>query len=359
VQTDITLFSLFKNVYFLGKKDHQKLPLFIKYFDTCIIPYAITDYTKNVYPTKLNEYLAMGKAVVSTSLPEVISFNRTYNNVVYVADDSAKFDKYLTQTVNENKDSLAGVRIEVASQNSWAARIENMSSLIEAEIERKTTDMEAMWKENLVNFYRVARRKVFRFGAVCALVYFLLFTTPFIWFLASPLRISEMPQKADAIVVFGGGVGETGSPGKSTIERARYAVELRNKGYANKLIFSSGYTYIYNDAQNMKLFALSMGVPAEDIILEEKANSTYENVIFSKNILNKNNYKTVLLVTSPYNMRRAKAVFDKSGRGVRVVYAPVSNSQFYDRSRGVRLEQIKAIMHEYLGIAYYLVKGYI
>ena len=57
-------------------------------------------------------------------------------------------------------------------------------------------------------------------------------------------------------------------------------------------------------------------------------------------------------------MRRIKIVFDKLGKDVKVIYVPANDSQFYDRAKGVKLEQIKAIMHEYLGIIYYLIKGY-
>jgi len=191
------------------------------------------------------------------------------------------------------------------------------------------------------------------------LLYLILFKTPFIWFLARPLKISDEPQHADAIVVFGGGVGETGSPGKSTIERARYAAGLYQEGYADNIVFSSGYTYIYNDAENMKLLAISMGVPATDITLEQKANSTYENVVFSRDILERNKWNSILLVSSPYNMRRACLVFNKWCDDLKVFYTPVQESWFYDRSYGVRLEQIRAIMHEYFGILYYWFKRYI
>jgi len=177
--------------------------------------------------------------------------------------------------------------------------------------------------------------------------------------IAQPLKISQKPQKADVIVVFGGGVGETGSPGKSTIERARYAVNLYKRHYADKIIFSSGYVYIYNDAENMKLLALSMGVPEKDIILEQKANSTYESVLFAKGILDKRGWDSALLISSPYNMRRVALVVAKNAHNVKVVYTPVENSQFYDRKEGRRIEQVKAIIHEYLGMLYYLFKGYI
>ncbi|MDO8603542.1 MAG: ElyC/SanA/YdcF family protein [Candidatus Omnitrophota bacterium] len=359
VQTDISLILGLKNVYFLGKKKHEEVPLFIKYFDACIIPYLINDYTINVYPTKLNEYLAMGKPVISTDLPEIRLFCAENKGAIYTAGDEKEFISCVDKALREEEPVLKNKRIDIARQNNWEKRIEKMSDLIEREIKRKRIDAEAMWKENLVNFYRIARRKLFCAVAVCFLIYVVLFKTPLLWFLADPLRIADAPRKADAILVFGGGVGETGSPGKSTIERARYAVKLYKGGYADKIIFSSGYIYNYNDAENMKLFAVSMGIPERNIILEQKANSAYENVIFSKEILDRNNWRSVLLVSSPYNMRRAALVFNKWDRGLDVIYTPVEYSQFYDNKEGARMEQIKAITHEYLGIAYYWFKGYI
>jgi uncharacterized SAM-binding protein YcdF (DUF218 family) len=359
IQSDVSTLLCFKNIYFLGQKRHEELPLFIKYFDICSIPYLITDFTKNVYPTKLNEYLALGKPVISTYLPEVMSFNREFGNIVYVAEDIKQFGEYIRIGIAENKEPIRNKRIQVASQNSWENRIEEMSGIIEKEIEKKRLDRDVKWKENLVVFYRRTRRRLLKVSTICLLLYFLLFKTPFIWFLASPLKISDQPQRVDAIVVFGGGVGETGSPGKSTIERARYAAEFYKDGYADKIIFSSGYTYRYNDAENMRLIALSVGVADKDIILEQNANSTYENVIFSKRILDRNKWDSILLVSSPYNMRRAYLVFNRWRGTLQIFYRPVQESQFYDRSYGVNWEQMKAIMHEYLGIMYYWFKGYI
>ena len=359
IQTDVSKLQVLKNIYFLGKKEHGKLPFFIKYFDMGIIPYLISEYTNNVYPTKLNEYLALGKPVVSTQLPEIVEFNKEYGDIVYVSEGKEKFGENVNKAINEHNQILRARRIEVSRDNSWDVRIEKMSQLMQEEIEKKKIDKEARWKENLTNLYRIARKKIWSLAISCVLLYLLLFNTPFLWFLASPLKISETPQKADVILVFGGGVGETGSPGKSTIERARYAAELYKQGYSNKILFSSGYTYTYNDAENMKLFAVSMGVSEKDIILEERADSTYENVLFSKQLLDKYHQNSVLLISSPYNMRRAQLVFKKLDNNIKIIYAPVQNNQFYNRSNGIKLEQIKAVIHEYLGIIYYLVKGYI
>lgn len=359
LQTDISLLTKLKNIHFWGPKEHNELPKYIKPFDACIIPYLLTDYTKNVYPTKLNEYLVMGKPVVSSYLTEIEAFNEEYRNIVYVGKNAEEFGEYINLAINEDSKGLRKRRIEVAKENSWENHIEQMSELIEREAEQKKLDREARWKQNLLSFYRITRRKLVWVGLICILTYLLFFKTPFIWFIARPLKIVDEPQKADTIVVFGGGVGETGSPGKSTIERARYTVELYKQDYAKKIIFSSGYTFRYNDAENMRLFALSMGVPQEDIILEQKANSTYENVKFTKVILDKNGWDTILLVSSPYNMARASLVFRKITDKIKVVYTAVPESQFYDRKIGSRWQQIKAIFHEYLGILYYWWKGYI
>lgn len=358
VQTDVSPLQNLPNIKFLQMKEHKDLARYVDSFNVGLIPYALNEYTKTVYPTKLNEYLAMGKAVVSTALPEVIAFNNTYDNVVYAAKNNEEFEKDLKTALEEDNPPLRKRRIDIARENSWQKRIENMSKLMEKKIEQRKLNMDSRWREELIVFYRRARRKALRLGAILILSYLLIFKTAFVWFLAGPLSIADIPQRSDVIVVFGGGVGETGSPGKSTIERARYAAQLYHEGYSDKIIFSSGYTFTYNDAENMRLIALSAGVPDKDIILEQKANSTYENVISTRPILYRKKWDSILLVSSPYNMRRASLVFNKQAEDIKVFYTPVKNPQFYSRAGGVKLEQIKAIMHEYLGILYYFWKGY-
>ncbi len=368
VQSDISALSHLKNIYFLGQKEHKKIPLLIKYFDLCLIPYLITDYTKNVYPTKLNEYLAMGKPVVSTDLPEINEFNNKNKNIISIGKNFPEFLEAIDKELNSDNPEAINLRIEAAKKNSWPVRIEEMSSLINSVIKEKDK-VSADWQKELLRIYRIWRERAVILAVVVFSTYFLLFYTPLIWFFAGPLKISDQPRKADCIVVFAGGAGESGRPEQGYEERVKTAVDLYKKGYAKQLIFSSGYKYVFEEPLLMKLLAISEGVPENAIILEDKAKSTFENVKFTDQILKEKGWSKILLVSSPYHMLRVSLVEKKNGKGVDVAYIPIEHSLFYlhpsiDKNAKktwtqANLQQIKAIFHEYLGIFYYWLKGYI
>ena len=359
IQTDVSNMQEKSNIIFVGQKKHKELSGYIKHFDVSIIPYKKDDYTDNISPAKLNEYLIMGKPVVSTNLREVETFNRENGDILYVTDNHRDFADLISKAITEDNDHLKKRRIEIALNNSWTKKVEAMSNIIDEVLTKKEYETGLRWQSRLLGLYNALRKRIIKIAATLVVLYAIIFYSPLIWFLAKPLEISQAPEKADAILVFGGGVGETGSPGKSTIERARFSVELYKKGLAKKIIYSSGYTYKYNDAENMKLFAMSMGIPSKDIILEKKANSAYENVKYSTEILKEKGFDKIILVSSPYNMRRADLVFKHIAKDVGVICTPVPDPQFYRRQRPVKPEQIRALLHEYFGILYYLSKGYI
>jgi uncharacterized SAM-binding protein YcdF (DUF218 family) len=369
LQTDVAALAGIKNIHFLGNKKHGELPNLVKNFSVGIIPYLITDYTKNVYPTKLNEYLAMGKPVISTGLPEIRMFNEKYSNIVTIGNGPREFAEGIDKALKDDNRGMEVRRSEIAAENSWKNRIEEMSIVINKAIEEKMVRNEANWKEDLLIFYRTAQKRLTRFAVILAAIYLLVFYTPAIWFLAEPLKITDSPRKADAIVVFAGGVGESGKVGEGYLERTEYAVELYKAGFAKNIIFSSGYMYIFKEPVMMKALAVSQGVPPEAIILEDKAMSTYQNVAFSEKILRDKGWNKILLVSSPYHMRRVSLLFEKTGKGIEVAYTPVKQSSFYRHKTGnyyaggdwkqINLEQIEGIFREYLAIINYWWKGYV
>lgn len=359
IQTDISLVKNLPNVIFLGKKEHKDLPAYMNNFSICLIPYILNDYTQTVYPTKLNEYFAMGKAIVSTDLPEIASFNKKHDGIIYIAKNKEEFENLAKQAINENNPFLKDKRVKIAQENNWSNRVEQMSAIMEKEIESKKKGINAGWKENLASLYWVARKRVLKIAMVSVFACLLFFHTSLLWFLAGPLRVQDTPRASDAIIVFAGGVGESGKAGQGYEERVEYAVELYKKGFAKKIIFSSGYKYAIKEAQIMKALAVSLGISGDSILLEEKAKNTYENVKYTAKMLDDYNWNSALLVTSPYHTKRSSMVFFKVSPGKNIIYTPIPNSLFYSHKNNASLSQIAAIFHEYLGIVYYKFKGYI
>jgi uncharacterized SAM-binding protein YcdF (DUF218 family) len=65
------------------------------------------------------------------------------------------------------------------------------------------------------------------------------------------------------------------------------------------------------------------------------------------------------LVSSPYHMRRALLVWHRQAPDVSVVPTPAIDSQFYQHERGASLEQVRAILQEYVAIAAYWRRGWL
>lgn len=79
------------NVYFTGSVPYGELPAMIKGWDVLILPYLMNDLTEAISPLKLKEYLAAGKPVVSSPIPEVVKM-REY---VLLARTAEEWEKHL------------------------------------------------------------------------------------------------------------------------------------------------------------------------------------------------------------------------------------------------------------------------
>jgi uncharacterized SAM-binding protein YcdF (DUF218 family)/glycosyltransferase involved in cell wall biosynthesis len=357
-QADVSTLTHCSNVRLLGQRAHADVPRYVKAFDVGIVPYRLTEYTANVYPTKLNEYLVMGKPVVATDLPEIRRFNAEHGEIVAVAADAEQFAAAIRRALSEVAPGEADRRIAVAHANSWQSRIAAMSALIDRAIERRSAS-KPRWDETLRRAYRRARNRVAQASIALLVLYGLVFETNIVWWGAAPLRLAATPVKADAIVVFAGGVGESGRAGGGAQERLKQAVDLYKAGYAPWMIVSSGYVYSLREAEVMQATAVALGVPASAIVLEQHAANTYENVRFVNEILRDHHWTRILLVSSPYHMRRASLVWRRQAPDVTVVPTPAPESEFYLHRRGASFDQVRAILQEYVAIAAYWRRGWL
>lgn len=123
---DIRRLTEYSNVHFLGMRPIDELPRFLKAFDVCIIPYKINNFTFNIYPLKLHEYMASGKPIVCTPIPACLE----YKDVIEIAESKEDFCKRIETVLNGEIPERAERRKLIAWDNSWEKRITDKSEII-------------------------------------------------------------------------------------------------------------------------------------------------------------------------------------------------------------------------------------
>ena len=132
-----------------------------------------------------------------------------------------------------------------------------------------------------------------------------------------------LPERVDGIVVLGGGFEgainlvrggyELNSGGDRMVETAILARRFPTA----KVVVSGGTGELFldgeGDAATAPRLLTALGVTADRLILENKSRNTYENAVFTKELVTPMPGETWLLVTSAFHMPRAKALFDTAG----------------------------------------------
>lgn len=185
---------------------------------------------------------------------------------------------------------------------------------------------------------------------------------------------------ADAIVVLGGATAPQMVPRPwvevlESGDRILYGARLYNQGKAPKLILSGGRITWRggsgaSEADDMKEFALAMGVPESAIVLEGTSLNTRQNAVNLKPILDRQSAESVLLVTSAIHMPRSVAIFSKLG--INVIPAPtdylVPTETQINTLEGrilALLPEAKSTAHftqalkEYVGFVIYRLRGWV
>jgi glycosyltransferase involved in cell wall biosynthesis len=95
-----------ERIVLLGPRPYDEIPAYMTSFDCCILPFALTRLTEAVNPIKLREYLAAGRPVVSTPLPEVLG----YRDVVTIAPGPDEFASAVLRVLADPDDETAQQR---------------------------------------------------------------------------------------------------------------------------------------------------------------------------------------------------------------------------------------------------------
>jgi uncharacterized SAM-binding protein YcdF (DUF218 family) len=184
--------------------------------------------------------------------------------------------------------------------------------------------------------------------------------------LEADLTIPPLPP-ADVIIMLGGAAYDQvpdlsgqGTPGPGTMERMVTAARLQRR-LGVPIIVSGGRVYPTSAsiATVTRRFLVDLGIPADQILMEDQSRDTYENALFSKQLCDRAGFDRPLLVTSGFHLKRAMYCFESVGLAVTPFPCalttwpgkPHSWNHFLPSAQA--LAGTVAALHEGLGLAYY------
>jgi len=107
------------NCFFLGIRPYQTIPFYLKGLDVCLIPFKDNAITRAASPLKLYEYLAAGRAVVSSPVPDQSNFS----SVTWLAQTTEEFLHAIEEALKVANDYREQQRrLSTVSQHSWQQR---------------------------------------------------------------------------------------------------------------------------------------------------------------------------------------------------------------------------------------------
>lgn len=124
---DTTRLEALGNVKLIGEVPYEDAAGWIHSFDVALIPFKLTDLTLCTNPVKAYEYLAAGKPVVATAMPEV----KLMAEVVHVAESHTHFIELLgTAMAERDVPALAAKRTEWVRGHDWKTRADQLEDAV-------------------------------------------------------------------------------------------------------------------------------------------------------------------------------------------------------------------------------------
>jgi UDP-galactopyranose mutase len=149
VKIDPATLPHYDNVHYLGGKKYDDLPAYIAGWDLSLIPFAMNESTKFISPPKTPEYLAAGKAVISTPIRDVVN-PYGENDLVHIVENAEQFIAAAEKELNRKRKTSWLKKVDdFLMCNSWDRTWGQMVRLIEDTLiqnsEVKTTVKEKVY----------------------------------------------------------------------------------------------------------------------------------------------------------------------------------------------------------------------
>lgn len=131
VRTGIGRLRRLPNVRIIGERPYRELPRYLTRFDVCLNPYKNDGVAEGAGPLKLYEYLATGKPIVSSDMPEA----RRFHAVVEIARTPDQFVEKIERALHADDADRCERQCRLARENNWNSRFIQMENRIEALLE--------------------------------------------------------------------------------------------------------------------------------------------------------------------------------------------------------------------------------
>ena len=139
--------------------------------------------------------------------------------------------------------------------------------------------------------------------------------------------VDQAPSERVAII-FGAGLRRDGTPTAVLRDRVETGVRLYFDGKVEKLLMSGDNSQVeYNEPESMRQYAIAMGVPEQDIVLDYAGRRTYDTCYRAKSIFK---LGSVILVTQKFHLPRA--LFLCNALGLKATGVEASNNNYLKRS---------------------------
>ena len=154
-----------------------------------------------------------------------------------------------------------------------------------------------------------------------------------LWIMWRDFQVSRLDadtvRPADAAVVLSTRAYEKGRLNPCLVARVEAAVELYRARKVKKLVMTGGVSRdLQSSAGNMQMIAEKMGVSKADIIQEQEAGNTFENIVFSRKFIE--NSPRVVIVSAGFHLARARMMADRQWQGhdIQVYAAPFCSEPY-------------------------------
>ena len=116
----------YDNVVLLPPVAYAEVPKHVSDLAVGIIPFVKNEFTRFIYPLKVNEYLAVGKPVVMTNFTQLQEFAK----VAQICDSKESFLRGIHQALLDTDEAMRTERTRVARQNSWEHRTQKFLEVL-------------------------------------------------------------------------------------------------------------------------------------------------------------------------------------------------------------------------------------